>query len=187
LIFQQRALTIGCVDTTLDIPTRTNRGTHMKAKALVLVAACAALAGPLPAIAQYQQGDFYLGAGVTHNRLSGWDNATGYQIFGGFEPRMAFGPLRLGAELGYMDSGDFSQTGQADFAADGVWVSAVGRFPVTPQINALARLGWDFGDDDGFLWGAGLGFRVNPAFEIRGEYVARDNIDSIQANAVIHF
>jgi len=52
-------------------------------------------------------------------------------------------------------------------------------------LNVVARAGLDIGDDDGFMFGAGLGFNLNPKMELRGEYVMRDTVDSLQVNFVM--
>ncbi len=60
-------------------------------------------------------------------------------------------------------------------------------YELDSQFRLLGRLGVDFGDDDGLMVGAGLGYAFNRQLEVRGEYVARDNIDSLQANVVYRF
>jgi hypothetical protein len=60
----------------------------------------------------------------------------------------------------------------------------VGRFILTPSIELLARAGLDFGDDDGFMAGIGVGFNLTKSFKLRLEFVQRENVDSIQFNLV---
>jgi hypothetical protein len=36
------------------------------------------------------------------------------------------------------------------------------------------------------MFGAGLGFKATQQLELRGEYVVRDHINSLQANLVFH-
>ncbi|RFA31100.1 hypothetical protein CAI21_00035 [Alkalilimnicola ehrlichii] len=157
----------------------------MKKKSLAALLTCAALSTPATALA-VQMTDFYAGGGITRNQLSGWDDATGFQFFGGYNLPVETGLVDLSVELGYADSGDFESNGQ-ETNADGLWLTGVARYPVTPEFGILGRLGADFGDDDGLMFGIGAGYRVNVAFEIRGEYVVRDETDSLQANFVVHF
>lgn len=142
--------------------------------------------------------DFYVGGGLSNNDVSGWDDATGYQVFVGYtlDKWLNFGlqDLSFSAELGYMDSGDFDRRFcwpagcfTQETSADGFWTSAVATYSVTPQFKLIGRLGVDFGDDDGALLGAGVGYRFTNAFELRGEYVIRDEIDSMQVNLVYRF
>ena len=144
----------------------------------------------------YNQGGFYIGAGISDNDLDGFgDNATGFQFFGGYDLDMVrLGALKSAVEVGYMDSGDFEECVNVPFvgnvcgkdSAQGLWANYVVGYDFTPVVSGIGRVGFDFGDDDGFMFGAGLGFNVAPQFEIRGEYVVRDHIDSLQANFVYH-
>jgi hypothetical protein len=141
----------------------------------------------------------YFGGGISSNDLEGWgENATGFQIFGGYELDMVkLGELKSAIEVGYMDSGEWEEETCVDTflgpycvsataEAKGVWANYVIGYDFSPVVTGIARAGLDFGDDDGFMFGAGLGFNVAPQFEIRAEYVARDHIDSLQANFVYH-
>jgi opacity protein-like surface antigen len=145
------------------------------------------------ALAQgFNQDNLYASAGIGLNSLSGWDDAVGFQIFGGYKLDMLnLDPVKLAVEVGYMDSGDFERNvpfwGKVETSATGLWASAVASYPLTPELNLLGRLGLDFGDDDGLLLGAGVGYTVSKEIELRAEYVIRDNVDSLQANFVYHF
>jgi len=48
----------------------------------------------------------------------------------------------------------------------------------------LGRIGFDLGDDDGFVFGVGAGYSVNRDIQLRSEYIVRDTINSIQFNVV---
>lgn len=141
----------------------------------------------------------YIGGGISSNDLDGWsDNATGGQFFAGFDLDMInLGSVKSAVEVGYMDSGDWeedicytyfgiTQCATAKTSAKGAWANYVGSVDFTPAVSGIARAGFDFGDDDGFMFGAGLGFKATQQLEIRGEYVVRDHIDSLQANLVFH-
>ena len=67
-----------------------------------------------------------------------------------------------------------------------VWATAVVDGAISGNFGWLGRLGFDFGDDDGFMFGAGLSFNMGPKAELRTEYVIRDNIDSLQFNLYYH-
>ena len=51
----------------------------------------------------------------------------------------------------------------------------------------LARVGFDFGDDDGVLLGTGLQYKFTTKVAMRMEYVARQNVNSLQANVLFKF
>ena len=131
---------------------------------------------------------FYLGAGVGFNEIDnsyyrGDDNdAVGFQIFAGLPLPVNIGSASLAVEVGYMDSGEFDNGGDAN----GLWSTAVIKLPLNSNINLLGRLGFDFGDDDGLMAGAGVGFPIASKTALRIEYVIRDNIDSLQANLVFN-
>jgi hypothetical protein len=57
---------------------------------------------------------------------------------------------------------------------------------VTPKVELIGRAGFDFGDDDGFMIGIGAGYIVNKNLKLRGEFVVRDNVDSLQFNVVFY-
>ncbi|MES0328060.1 MAG: outer membrane beta-barrel protein [Gammaproteobacteria bacterium] len=138
----------------------------------------------------------YFGGGLGSNSLSGSGSAIGFQFFGGYDLPVKMGKGKLSVEAGYMDSGsmDMSVTvgippfvitipGQAK--VKGLWGNAVFSLPLQDKLNLIARAGLDIGDDDGFMFGAGLGFKLNSKMELRGEYVMRSNLDSLQVNFVM--
>ena len=51
----------------------------------------------------------------------------------------------------------------------------------------LVRLGYDFGDDDGFLLGTGMQYKFTTKVAMRMEYIARQNVSGLQANVLFHF
>jgi hypothetical protein len=134
----------------------------------------------------------FYGAGLSLNEVSGSDSGTGFQIFGGYRFGEFAPKWQADVELGYMDSGNmkveacFGPFGcvSADARAKGLWSTGVARYIVSPQVELLGRAGLDFGDDDGFMFGFGAGYNVNRNVKLRGEYVIRENIDSIQFNLV---
>lgn len=144
------------------------------------------------ALAQgFNQNNLYIGGGIGLNSVSGWDDAIGFQVFAGYEFDMAnIDPIKLAVEVGYMDTGDFEDDtifGKVETSATGVWATGVASYALNQQFSLLGRLGLDFGDDDGLMVGVGVGYAVNQQIEVRGEYVARDEVDSLQANVVYRF
>lgn len=169
----------------------------MKTKAtLAVLVALSSLVG-LPAFAANNIGidsrALYLGAGLGINSVSGSDNGTGFQFFAGYDLPVKAQPLRFAVEAGYMDTGNMNSTVNTPFGsasasarARGLWATGVAFLPVTNQIDLLARAGLDFGDDDGVMFGLGAGFNLDRRTQLRLEYVARDNVDSLQLNAAFH-
>ena len=154
------------------------------------VIAVALVAAGLSSVASAQKFDnrrLFFGGGFAQNSISNFDNATGFQIFGGYNfPELAR-KFSVDAEAGYMDTGNFKRTAPTvETKAKGVWGSGVARYMVAPQVELLGRLGYDFGDDDGVMFGIGAGYIVNKNLKLRGELVFRDTVDSLQFNVVFY-
>lgn len=134
----------------------------------------------------------YVGAGFSSNSIDNFESAIGYQLVAGYDLDFKLAEFSTAIELGYMDSGDFDYSlnvpgnptnisGSID-GASGVWSSAVAKYQINKDFGFLARLGYDFGDDDGIIYGAGVDYKFSPSFDLRGEYVVRNEIDSLQVN-----
>ena len=138
--------------------------------------------------------NFYIGGGMGFNTLAG-GSGTGFQILGGYEFDFTLnGDILTAIELGYMDSGSFSTNTyspdgsfKTSSKATGVWLSVVETVPVSKNIDALVRLGFDFGDDNGLMVGAGGAYNFNRHFALRTEYVVRDAVNSFQFNLLYNF
>jgi hypothetical protein len=68
----------------------------------------------------------------------------------------------------------------------GLWVNAVVDGAFNQGYGWLARLGLDLGDDSGLMFGAGVSYSFDARTRLRGEYVIRDDIDSLQLNLIYH-
>lgn len=127
----------------------------------------------------------YVGGGIGFNQ-----NATGFQLLAGYNFNFKLNEdISSAVEIGYMDSGDFDNFnggGSVD-GAKGVWISMVERVPLTRRTNMMARLGYDFGDDDGLLLGAGLEYNFDTRVSLGMEYVARQHVSGLQANVRVKF
>jgi hypothetical protein len=139
-------------------------------------------------------GDLYGGGGFASNSLDGTsENATGFQLFVGYDLKtVKLGTARVAVEAGYMDSGDFDfcpgfAIPGCSASFDGLWGTGVVSLAVAKQVDFIGRIGLDIGDDDGIMFGVGLGFALDQKIQLRGEYVIRDNIDSLQANIAVRF
>lgn len=138
-------------------------------------------------------GDLYAGGGLSSNSADGLNgNATGFQFFLGYDLKgVKLGKANVAVEAGYMDSGDFDgcyfNFGCGSDSATGLWATGVVLVPVANQLDFIGRLGLDFGDDDGLMFGVGLGYAVDKTIQLRGEYVIREDIDSLQANIAVRF
>lgn len=161
----------------------------MKMSRVLAVAILAIGFSSVAAAQGFDQRRLFFGGGLSSNSISGADNATGFQLFGGYNFGEFAPKFQVDAEVGYMDSGKFKKNVfgvTVEDKAKGLWGTGVARYMITPQVELIGRLGYDFGDDDGLMAGLGAGYIVNPHLKLRLEYVARDNIDSIQFNVVFY-
>ena len=137
---------------------------------------------------------FYLGGGLGFNGYGG-GRSVGYQILGGYEfTGKLNGDISNAIELGYMDTDNFEtktlpegtqNTQRAE--AKGVWLNYVGSYPIGNRVEGLWRVGFDFGDDDGIMAGAGMGYNFNRHWSLRSEYVVREAVNSFQFNLLYGF
>jgi hypothetical protein len=135
----------------------------------------------------------FLGGGFSSNSVSGSDDGTGFQIFGGYHFGKAANNIKLDLEIGYMDTGSMDVTVNVPFIgrvttdarAKGLWATPVARIELNPQFDLIVRAGLDFGDDDGLMVGVGLGYNINKQSQFRIEYVERDNVNSLQFNVMV--
>jgi len=137
--------------------------------------------------ASFDTGNIYVGGGLGMNALSGFDDAMGFQIFSGYrfdDSLINIDKVSLAAEAGYMTTGDFETSFGGEASVDGIWGAAVADYEFNEQASGILRLGLDLGDDDGLLFGFGGEYHLNDKIGIRGEYVIRSHVDSLQVNVV---
>lgn len=142
----------------------------------------------------FNQDNLYFGGGLGSNSASGVDNGTGYQFFGGYQLDMVkISKIDSAVEVGYMDTGKMKSCvtfplpiGEVcgDGAAKGLWATYVAGYKINKEVSGIARLGLDFGDDDGLMYGLGVDYKFDKQMALRGEYVKRQHITSLQVNFV---
>lgn len=141
-----------------------------------------------------QTNNFYFGGGFGFNSHKG-GRSTGFQILGGYEfAGKVAGAISTAVELGYMDTGTFEVKDLPDGSsrsinedAEGIWLDVVWAYPISNRVEGLWRVGYDFGDDDGVMAGAGMGYNFNRNWALRSEYVVREAVNSFQFNVVYGF
>lgn len=155
--------------------------------AVTIVAMTMMLSMGLASGAGFDANRLFFGVGMSENDMSGTHNGTGFQGFGGYEFGEVARNVKVDVEVGYMDTGDMEfASGAGKTRAKGPWVNGVGRYAINPQFELHARAGVDFGDDDGFMFGAGAGYLLGPQAKVRLELVERDNISSLQFNLLFN-
>ena len=120
-----------------------------------------------------------IGAGIGSNSAGPFDD-TGFQFFAAYalDQVNLMTNVNTSIEFGYMDYG-FSAGDSG-----GLWVTGVASGPISGGFGWLARFGLDLGDDSGLMFGGGGSYDLNEKMALRGEYVIRDDIDSIQFNFI---
>lgn len=150
-----------------------------------------ALSAPFTAQAeQFDIKHLYAGGGLNFNSLPGFGSARGFQFIGGYSFQFKLNEdISSALEIGYLDSGDFDRIGSSINPGDtnGVWASMVESVPLSRKTDMLVRLGYDFGDDDGLLFGTGMQYKFDTKIAFRVEYVAREHVNSLQANVLVKF
>jgi len=152
--------------------------------ALMFLASTASAEGPVNAKS------IYVGGGLGFNSLPGFGSARGFQFFAGYDFAFKLNDdISSAIELGYMDTGDFDQYKGSNSNEDvkGLWAAMLESVPLSNKTDMLVRLGYDFGDDDGFLLGTGMQYKFTTKVAMRMEYIARQNVNSLQANVLFHF
>jgi len=132
----------------------------------------------------------YVGGGLGFNSLPGYGSARGFQFIGGYDFAFKLNEdISSALEIGYMASGDFDwyKGSGNNENVKGLWASMVESVPLSSKTDMLVRLGYDFGDDDGFLMGTGMQYKFDTKLSFRMEYVARQNVNSLQANVLVKF
>ena len=139
----------------------------------------------LPVIAQddeplLDRNLFSIGAGISDNS-AGKSDKTGYQFFVAYDLNQInlMNGVSSSVEFGIMDYG---------FSGDstGIWGTYVVDGQISDQFLWLGRAGYDIGDDNGLMFGAGVSYLMNSKSQFRVEYVIRDDIDSLQFNFLYH-
>ncbi|MCP4876739.1 MAG: porin family protein [Gammaproteobacteria bacterium] len=123
---------------------------------------------------------FSIGAGVSRNSVR-HDDETGFQFFAAYDLNEVnvMDGVSSSVEFGFMDYG-FSHD------STGIWGNYVVKGLIGEKFGWLARLGLDIGDDSGLMVGAGVSYATSDQVELRGEYVVRDDVDSVQFNFLFH-
>ena len=131
----------------------------------------------------------YVGGGLGFNNVPGFGSSQGFQFFAGYEFNFKLNEdISTAVEIGYMDTGNFKNfNGGSNGDATGFWAAAVESVPLSSKTDMIVRLGYDFGDDDGLLMGGGLQYKFDTKVAFRMEYVARDNVNGLQANLLVKF
>jgi len=135
--------------------------------------------------------NLYVGGSFSNNVIDspfggGSVDAFGISAFAGYELDNDIEQVMTAVEAGYSQTEDFTRNNDIN----GLWVSAVAQkqLPeIDPRLSAMARIGIDFGDDDGIFMGAGAAFRIIEQVEVRAEYINKDATTVYQASGVFKF
>ena len=128
---------------------------------------------------------FSIGVGVSSNSIDDdgldEDDEIGFQFFVAYdlnEINLMDG-VNSAIELGLMDYGYKRDS-------TGIWGTYTVDGLISGDLGWLARAGFDVGDDSGLMVGAGLSYILNERTDLRFEFVARDEGDSLQFNYLYH-
>ena len=133
----------------------------------------------------------YVGGGLNMNVIDspfgGSDDASGVTLFAGYKfDNNIHQDLTTSLEFGYGNTSDFGN----DKDITSLYLAAVGdkKLPeIDPKLSVIGKIGLDVGDDDGILLGAGVGYQVAPAVQVRLEFINKDASSQYQASALFNF
>ncbi len=142
---------------------------------------------------QFDVSSLYLGASLGGSSLDGLSDAItldgfSYQFFAGYKlPFKIADKVNIAVETGLYDSGDMDFGPANTTKASGIWVDGVVSGSIKGKLGWLGRIGFDFGDDDGLMYGGGVSYQVTPMISTQLEFIFRDNIDTMLISASIPF
>ncbi len=128
---------------------------------------------------------FSIGVGISNNSIDSKkndeDDEIGFQLFGAYDLTQVnlMEGVKSSVEFGLTDFG---------FKRDstGIWATYTVDGIISGELGWLARAGLDIGDDNGLMVGAGVSYATDERRELRFEYVARDEVDSLEFNFLYH-
>ena len=161
----------------------------MNTRMLAALGGLALLAAQGAGAEGFAQSKLHVGGGLGSNSFTGFDNAIGWQVFAGYPLEMVeVGEgITSSVEVGYMNTTfkqDLGFLGTYESQVSGLWATYVADYALNDQFNALGRVGLDFGDDSGLMFGIGGEYALDEQKSLRVEYVIRDNVNSLQGNFV---
>jgi OOP family OmpA-OmpF porin len=139
----------------------------------------------------------YIGAAIGQSEveLTGYDQPSSWQLFGGARLSQAFA-----VEAAYAYLGKFNLSGgqNTHYTADGFELTLVGRLPLSERISIFGEAGlfaWnldvtisgtDLGTEDGIngTYGAGVKFALTPPLDLHLEYQTYANIRDADINTL---
>lgn len=133
--------------------------------------------------------NLYAGGGLSFNRVDSPFHkaealtAAGLTAFLGYRFEKFNGELQPRIEFGYGKTQEFIKNTKEDYSIQSIWVSgAIRKYmpEINPNLYAQARLGLDFGDDDGLFQGLSMGYYITPELAAQYEYQNKDASTSHQ-------
>src|SRR5256885_6295922 len=104
------------------------RSDMLKVSRFMAVALVAAGLSSVAAAQGFDNRRLYFGGGLSQNSISNFDNATGFQVFGGYNFPALARNFYVDAEAGYMDTGKFKRS-----------------FPIIGTVGKKGKGGWGVG------------------------------------------
>ena len=160
----------------------------MNIRQLLSAAVVAAMCASTIPFASAAERTGYAGVGVGRSSLdeSGFDDDTGYKIFGGyqFNKHVAF-------EGAYIDLGNFTSSSSSSVSVNGFQATALGMVPIGQKFRVFGKAGlFHNGGTDltyglGFEWGNKIGVRAE--WERFTDVSGSADADMFSASAVFSF
>lgn len=138
----------------------------------------------------------YAGGGATFNRIdspfvkNNAKTAAGLSAFLGRRFNRLDGELEPRVQISYGKTEEFIKNTQGDYSIDSLAISAMVRKyvpEIDPKLYAQAKLGLDFGDDDGLFQGLATGYQITSELSAQYEYQNKDASSSHQLSLIFDF
>ncbi len=160
----------------------------MRIKQWMFLAVVLLTSASMISLAPAQERQGYAGIGIGNADLDkgGYDDETGFKIYGGYQ----FNKW-LAIEGAFIDLGDFKAPNQPTISVDGFQATALGTVPVGESFRVFGKAGlFKNGGTDlvyglGFEWGRKIGVRAE--WERFTDVVGSSDVDMISVSAVFNF
>ncbi len=149
---------------------------------------------------EQHKNNIYVGAGMGSYSLGSFDDSFSYQLVAGYNldyKLKDYNEISFAVEAGYAQA-DWEKTVsgyvyttrysyKVSTEMSSFWGALVANYPINDKFTTGVSLGYDLGDDDGLMYGINGTYKVHPLFDVRADYLIRQNVNALTANVIYKF